>query len=146
MQIIDQRSQTLQRFNFTQCTTALAVAADELDSYMSQQPHDFVLVKTHNQELDAAYLSQKSLTNLAYVGLLGPNDRTQRVKDKMSVVPPLNLVAPAGMDTGGDGPHAIALSIMTQIQTMHKNMSGTALSHKRTGIHDRVSSSDPLIM
>ena len=49
---------------------------------------------------------------------------------------PKNLVAPAGLDLGGDGAHAIALSIVAQIQAQHENMSAQSLAIKAQGIHD----------
>ena len=68
--------------------------------------------------------------------MLGPKDRAQRVVDKMLTPAPKNLVAPAGLDLGGDGAHAIALSIMAQIQARHENMSAQTLAIKTQGIHD----------
>jgi len=136
VQVIDQRSQVLQRYNFTQNVSAIEVSSNNLDAFINQNPQDFVLVKTHNQQLDADYLSQICLAELSYVGLLGPKERAQRVVDQMLAPAPKNLVAPAGLDLGGDGAHAIALSIVAQIQAQHENMSAQSLAIKAQGIHD----------
>ena len=136
VQVIDQRSQILQRYNFTQNVSAIEVSSNNLDAFINQNPQDFALVKTHNQQLDADYLSQASLAELSYVGLLGPKERAQRVVDQMLAPAPKNLVAPAGLDLGGDGAHAIALSIVAQIQAQYENMSAQSLAIKAQGIHD----------
>ena len=136
VQVIDQRSQVLQRYNFTQNVSAIEVSSNNLDAFINQNPQDFVLVKTHNQQLDADYLSQTCLAELSYVGLLGPKERAQRVVDQMLAPAPKNLVAPAGLDLGGDGAHAIALSIVAQIQAQYENMSAQSLAIKAQGIHD----------
>jgi xanthine/CO dehydrogenase XdhC/CoxF family maturation factor len=67
---------------------------------------------------------------------LGPKERAQRVVDQMLAPAPKNLVAPAGLDLGGDGAHAIALSIVAQIQAQYENMSAQSLAIKAQGIHD----------
>ena len=124
------------RYNFTQNVSAIEVSSNNLDAFINQNPQDFVLVKTHNQQLDADYLSQTCLAELSYVGLLGPKERAQRVVDQMLAPAPKNLVAPAGLDLGGDGAHAIALSIVAQIQAQYENMSAQSLAIKAQGIHD----------
>jgi xanthine/CO dehydrogenase XdhC/CoxF family maturation factor len=97
---------------------------------------DYALVMTHNQALDAAYLSQASLANLSLVGLLGPAERKQRIINQMTNKAPLNLLGPIGLDLGGHGTQAVALSVMAQIQALESQTSATPLANKKTGIHD----------
>ncbi|HBD23759.1 MAG TPA: hypothetical protein DC023_04950, partial [Oceanospirillaceae bacterium] len=73
---------------------------------------------------------------LSLVGLLGPAERKQRVINQMTGPVPLNLLGPIGLDIGGHGAQAVALSIMAQIQALEFQTSATPLANKKTGIHD----------
>ena len=72
---------------------------------------------TANQPVN--YLKHLAATDIAYVGLLGPVGRRERLiselgdeADKLAG----RLHGPAGLDIGGRGPAAIALSIAAQLQ------------------------------
>jgi len=82
---------------------------------------DVVLVMHHNFELDREALDALSTTSIRFVGLLGPR---QRRDDLFKLLSPLQrdsllprLHAPVGLDLGGSGPEAIALSIAAQLQS-----------------------------
>ena len=137
VQVIGCQSQSLQRFQHRFPHLAQRVEADELDAYLGNTPVDYAIVMTHNQSLDADYLSQASLQNLPLVGLLGPAERKQRVLDEMRAIAPVNLAAPIGLDLGGHGAQAVALSVMAQIQACHHGMQGRSLGDKQGGIHDQ---------
>ena len=136
VQVVGCQSQSLQRFQHRFPQLAQCIEADQLDNYLAATPVDYAIVMTHNQSLDADYLSQASLRHLPLVGLLGPAERKQRVLDEMSAPAPTNLAAPIGLDLGGHGAQAVALSVMAQIQAMHNHMQATPLRDKDGGIHD----------
>ena len=136
VQVIGCQSQSLQRFQHRFPNLAQPIEAGQLNSYLAKTPVDYAIVMTHNQSLDADYLSQASLQNLPLVGLLGPAERKQRVLDEMSALAPDNLVAPIGLDLGGHGAQAVALSVMAQIQACHHGMQARSLGDKKGGIHD----------
>ena len=57
-------------------------------------------------------------TDIRYIGLLGPQDRRKRLLEDLGetaerLLPRLH--GPAGLDIGGRGPAAIALSIVAEI-------------------------------
>ncbi len=136
MQVIGCQSQSLQHFHHRFPNLAQRVEIDELNNYLSVNPVSYVIIMTHNQSMDAAYLSQSSLSQLPLVGLLGPAERKQRVLEEMTSPIPSNLAAPMGPDLGGHGAQAVALSVMAQIQAVHHHMLGTPLHSKIGGIHD----------
>lgn len=136
IQVIGCQSQSLQRFQHRFPNLSQRIEADDLDDYLASHPVDYAIVMTHNQSLDADYLSQASLGNLPLVGLLGPAERKQRVLDEMSAPAPANLAAPIGLDLGGHGAQAVALSVMAQIQALHHHMQAMPLRDKDGGIHD----------
>ena len=136
IQVIGCQSQSLQRFQHRFPNLAQRIEADNLDDYLASNPVDYAIVMTHNQSLDSDYLSQASLAHLPLVGLLGPAERKQRVLDEMSAPAPANLAAPIGLDLGGHGAQAVALSVMAQIQALHHHMQAMPLRDKDGGIHD----------
>lgn len=136
IQVIGCQSQSLQRFQHRFPNLAQRVEVAQLNHYLNTKPVNYVIVMTHNQSLDAAYLSQTSLAQLPLVGLLGPAERKQRVLAAMTSAGPANLAAPMGLDLGGHGAQAVALSVMAQIQAVHYRVLATPLYSKMRGIHD----------
>ena len=141
VQIIGCQSQSLHAFQHRFPIVANPVLAEmvtpkQLDAYLHEHPQDYVLLMTHNQDLDADYLNQHSIHKPSIVGLLGPESRKQNVLSKLSRSIPANLVAPIGLDLGGHGTHAVALSVMAQLQTHYHQMSTMPLCDKQRGIHD----------
>ena len=81
---------------------------------------DAVLVMHHNFELDRDALEAAAHAGVGFIGLLGP---PRRRDDLLGLLPPMlraallpRLRAPVGIDLGGKGPEAIALSIAAQLQ------------------------------
>ena len=77
------------------------------------------VVMSHHLLSDLGYLTQLADTDIAYVGLLGPPNRRDRLlSDLGSAGRKLEhrLYGPAGIAIGGRGPAAIALSIVAQMQ------------------------------
>ena len=88
-----------------------------------RQPHRFAaaLVMHHSFERDRDALDMLAATPIAFIGLLGP---PRRRDDLFKLLTPAQcaaldprLRAPVGLDLGGQGPEAIALSIAAQLQT-----------------------------
>ncbi len=164
--VIGCQSQSMQAFKHRFPTLAQWVTPAQLDDFLQHSPQDYALLMTHNQTLDSAYLSQPGMRQLSLVGLLGPASRKQSIVEKLTVpvpgdfdsnsvpvpdnfekntvpvpgdfaVPvPDNLIAPMGLDLGGHGPHAVALSVMAQLQAHYYQMSAQPLHKKNRGIHD----------
>jgi xanthine dehydrogenase accessory factor len=81
---------------------------------------DAALVMHHNFELDREALEALAATGIPFIGLLGPRRRRE---DLFRLLPPAAIAAlaerlhsPVGLDLGGRGEHAIALSIAAQLQ------------------------------
>ena len=74
---------------------------------------------SHHLTSDRAYLEQLATTDLSYVGLLGPAARRDRLLSELGELGQslsTRLHGPAGIDIGGRGPAAIALSIVAEVQ------------------------------
>jgi len=84
---------------------------------------DAALVMHHNFELDREALEILAATDIPFIGLLGPHRRRE---DLFRLLPRSatsalgkRLRSPVGLDLGGHGAHAIALSIAAQLQAWH---------------------------
>lgn len=98
------------------------------DAFMDTTPEsairdwraDAALVMHHDFERDREALAALSETDIGFIGLLGPERRRE---DLFKLLPAKQrerlssrLHSPVGLDLGGRGPEAIALSIAAQLQ------------------------------
>lgn len=83
---------------------------------------DAAIVMTHNLAMDSDYLSKLLTTSekkLSYIGLLGPQSRRDKLLQESGVDShqvQSRVYAPVGLNLGGRGAEAIALSIISEIQ------------------------------
>jgi xanthine dehydrogenase accessory factor len=81
---------------------------------------DAAVVMSHHYGNDRDYLAALAQTDVAFVGLLGPPARRDALVAELgdavaaSLAPRLH--APVGLRLGGEGPEAIALAIVAQLQ------------------------------
>jgi xanthine/CO dehydrogenase XdhC/CoxF family maturation factor len=114
---------------------AKAAAADE---------RSFVTVMTHNFLRDKEYLRSFLGAPVAYIGMLGPAARTQRLlmdlADEGVVITDADrarIHGPAGLDLGSEGPEEIAGSILAEIVAVRRGRHGGFLKERPGPIHDR---------
>lgn len=103
----------------------------------------YVLVMTHHYLIDRALLSDLLRSQTPYVGLLGPKQRAEdliadieRLGIDVSAEERARLHAPAGLDIGGDGPEAIALSLLAEVMAVAEGRSGGWLRDRKGPIHE----------
>jgi xanthine dehydrogenase accessory factor len=99
------------------------------------------VVMSHSIARDADYVSAFLNANVAYIGVLGPRGRTEKMLSDLasrSSEPLKNaarLFAPVGMDIGGDGPDAIALAVIAEISAVVNQRGGGHLRDKKGPLH-----------
>lgn len=117
-----------------------AEAAKLADS-VKLTPHTAAVVMSHNLPRDTSYVRALLDGGIAYVGVLGPRARTERMLADLAshnggkIANAENLFAPVGMDLGGDGPDAIALAIIAEIAAVSAKRSGGHLRDKSGPLH-----------
>ncbi len=104
----------------------------------------FVTVMTHNFLRDKAYLRSFLASPVAYIGMLGPAARTQRILMELadegvaiSDEDRARIHGPAGLDLGSDEPVEIAGSIVSEIVAVRRGRHGGFLKERPGPIHDR---------
>ena len=129
---------TLCRLRYVEGPRSGAHNSSVLLTELALQPSDFAVVLTHSLEQDRALLQALLPLQLRYLGLLGPLHRTKRLLDEVAPVIGLTaedclnrLHAPVGLDFGGGEASIVALSIVSEMQTILAKTSG-AVERKRS--------------
>jgi xanthine/CO dehydrogenase XdhC/CoxF family maturation factor len=99
------------------------------------------VVMSHHFPRDRDYVQALLAANVAYLGVLGPRARTERMLAELTTssgTPPAigdRFFAPVGMDIGGEGPDAIALAIISQVAAVTSGRAGGHLRDRRAALH-----------
>ncbi len=93
------------------------------------------VVMTHNLDDDRELLEAALASRAAYVAVLGPRERTQRVAGDLGGDPRLH--APAGLDIGSETPEEIALSILGEAQARMAGRPAGSLRERPGAVHAR---------
>ncbi len=118
--VFDHRDTYIERGSFDQAESVICAAADNLETAARLSRFDAAIVMSHHLASDRAYLRQLAATDIGYIGLLGPANRRDRLlADLGEEARGLDgrIHGPAGLDIGGRGAAAIALSIVAEIQS-----------------------------
>lgn len=129
--VVDHRPAYIEPTRFTHGTHLLRVDADELDRHVALADMDAAVVMSHHLIADGKYLGALARSNVAYIGLLGPAARRERLFSELGAEADKlrsRLRAPVGLDLGGRTPEAIALSIIAEIQAALHGRGGTPFS------------------
>jgi xanthine/CO dehydrogenase XdhC/CoxF family maturation factor len=117
--VVDHRQAYVDNGDFTAASAILCTPVEELSATVELDRFSAAIVMSHHLASDRAYLRQLADTDIRYIGLLGPQQRRQRLlADLGDVATKLEarLHGPAGIDIGGRGPAPIALSIVAEMQ------------------------------
>lgn len=106
--------------------------------------HTTAVVMSHHFGRDTDYVQALLAAGVAYVGVLGPRSRTDRVLAELAargVAPDARaahgarLYGPVGLDVGGDGPEAIALAVIAEVSAVASGRSGGHLRDRSAPLH-----------
>ena len=116
--VVDHRPAYVDNGDFRLAEKVLCCEADALADNVQLDDYAFAVVMSHHLASDRSYLRALAASRVAYVGLLGPAGRRDRLLAELGdVAADLEgrLHGPAGLDRGGRGPAAIALSIVAEM-------------------------------
>ncbi len=146
--VIDSRAQYATRMRFPQADAVMALSLEDSDTLLKLSNNAAVALMSHSLTQDRARLAilLAHAQNYRYLGQLGPRYRTERLINEISA----NMDHPAILDTGvqklhypigyklgGDGPEALALGIMAQINAVMHDQTASV-----EGSYSRVSNSE----
>ena len=129
--VVDGRSNLAIRARFPLADLVfVAGAGDHAIERLAVGSRDAVVIMTHSYEQDRRFLGQVLPLEPGYLGVLGPQHRTDWLLPDIADTPASRdlshrIHSPAGLDIGAEGPAAVALSIVAGIQNaLTKNRKG----------------------
>jgi xanthine/CO dehydrogenase XdhC/CoxF family maturation factor len=124
------------------CQVVLARPEEVLSNINIDDQTVFILI-SHNYNYDLALLRQLIKQDIAYVGILGPRKKFERMLDELQeegirlTEQQLSVIhSPVGLDIGAETPEEIALSIVSEIKAVLSLKQGESLKTKGV-IHER---------
>jgi xanthine dehydrogenase accessory factor len=144
VELIDDRDAFLKPSRFPR--VARLVKAEPIDAAREAGVDDrtYVVVMSHNFLRDKDYLRSFLGSPAAYIGMLGPSARLERLLAQLRregyEPDPDHLSAvhgPAGLDLGGDGPQDVAWAIVAEIMAVRSGRRGGFLKDRKGPIHER---------
>lgn len=117
--VVDHRPAYVDNNDFAAAEHVLCSAAGDVHETLDLDRYDLAVVMSHHLDSDRHYLRQLAGSRIDYIGLLGPAGRRRRLLSELGDVAPGlqgRVHGPAGLDLGGRGPAAIALSIVAEMQ------------------------------
>ncbi len=129
--VVDHRPAYVEAARFQDAIRVATVDAADPGAVVALDGFDAAVVMSHNLVADGRYLAALAVSDIPYVGLLGPAARRERLYAELgSLAEALRprLRAPVGLDLGGASPEAIALSIVAELQASLHGRSGTPFS------------------
>ena len=142
--VVDDRESLLnrERFpgagSFVNCPPAEVVTAGGVDE------RTYAVVMSHNYLRDRDYLRALAGSRAAYVGMLGPKARLERLLGDLATegITPTEdelerIYGPAGLDIGAEGPEEIAAAIVAELLALGRGRKAGFLKDRREPIHPR---------
>jgi xanthine dehydrogenase accessory factor len=134
--IVDCRSLDSTRDRFAHADRVILTRRDCLLNAVQIDPKSASVIMTHNYFDDLAALNRLSNSSARYIGMLGSQQRIQRLIDDATTPAKDRLHAPIGLDIGAETPEEIAIAIIAEIQTVLAQRSGCSLRDRQNPIHE----------
>lgn len=139
--VMDHRTIMNNAVRFPEADVYDVIRRDEYGQH-SFHKSTFVVVMTHNYEHDREILKCLVSQKLAYVGVLGPRQRFERLLDelakgglKIGESQLQKFHSPVGLDLGAETPEEIAMSILAEAMACRRARQGGFLRDKVGPIH-----------
>jgi len=122
--VADHRPAYLEHNDFSGADACQLVEPGHMADTVDSDAHSAIVIMSNHLATDHAYLKELATAPPAYLGLLGPLARRQRLLDDLGLQESpfaQRLHGPAGLQIGADSPETIALAIISEIQQTLSN-------------------------
>jgi len=140
--VCDSRSAYATAQRFAMADRIVVAPPGEIGSHIGDDPQTAVVVMTHHYLHDVPLLKSFLPRPLAYLGLLGPRMRAEKILEDLvaqgiavTAQQREQLRAPVGLDLGSDNPEEVALSIVAEIRSVLAGRDARPLRDRRRPIH-----------
>ncbi len=125
--LTDHRPAYARAERFPESCELIRTRPEQLSGALDLSGFSAAIVMSHHVEHDARYLEQLVRHEPAYLGVLGPEARRQRLEEQLGIAPG-RLRGPAGLDIGAELPGSIALSVLAEIHAALNGRTGGPLT------------------
>ncbi len=132
--VIDSRSHFARAERFPQADAVILASLDNPFDLAPLIDGAAVAVMTHSYRQDRHWLGLALQAAPAYIGQLGPKERTERLLAQIGTSTSA-LHYPMGLDLGGDAPQSVALAILAEMTAVMNQRQGGMLRHRGKPIH-----------
>jgi xanthine dehydrogenase accessory factor len=143
--VVDDRPEFLDSARFPSAKELIEAQPVAAAGAAGSDSHCYALVMSHNYLRDRDYLKSFLASDVSYIGMLGPQARTERLLADLAaegIEPSPERLAvihgPAGLDLGAEGPEEIAVAITAEIMAAARGREGGFLRDRRGTIHDHL--------
>ena len=141
--VADPRAAFASPSRFPEADGLVVAPAHELVAQTSPGPSALAVIMTHHYVHDVPLLRDLLPRPLAYLGLLGPKKRAEKILADLtaagSAIAPeqrARIHAPVGLNLGAETPAEVALSILAEMKTVLGGRDGRPLRERKGPIHD----------
>ena len=141
--IADPRATFATAERFPEADALVVGAAEDLIAKVAPEADTLAVVMTHHYVHDVPILRQLLPLPLAYLGLLGPKKRAEKILTDLEqtgvIISPgqrSRLHSPVGLDLGADSPEQVALSILAEMQAVLSGRDARPLRERTRPIHE----------
>jgi len=137
--VVDRRPGLLTPERFPAAALLVESGGADLPEKLPVDAECYAVVMNHNFADDQAYVRTLLRSPVAYVGLLGPRQRTERIlRNLASGEGPLDegrVYGPVGLDIGTDGAEQVALAVIAEILAVRSGRQARSLRERPVAIH-----------
>lgn len=140
--VVDPRPAMATATRFPEADAIVVARPEEAPARVAPAPDALVVIMTHHYAHDLPLLRHLLARPLAYLGLLGPRARAERILQELEAggLPitaemRARLHAPVGLDLGAETPEAVALSILAEMQAVLAGRDARPLRQRTAPIH-----------
>jgi len=142
--VVDGRANYAKKERFVSACQVLVSKPEQVLEQIEINEHTVFLLMTHNYNYDMAMLKQLLQKNVAYIGMLGPKKKRERMlnelKDEGLIFTEQQLSvlhSPVGLDIGAETSEEIAVSILAEIKALFAGKDVQSLRTIKEVIHPR---------
>lgn len=136
--VVDRRPGLLTHERFPAAALLVESGGEELATVLPLDAECCAVVMNHNFADDQAYLRALLKSPVAYLGMLGPRQRTERILRNLAAEGPIDetrVYGPVGLDIGTDGAEQVALAVVAEILAARSGRRARSLRERQVPIH-----------
>jgi xanthine dehydrogenase accessory factor len=136
--VVDRRPGHLTRERFPNAAALIDTGGEGLGDALPLDADCYAVVMNHNFADDQAYVRALLKSAVAYIGMLGPRQRTERILRNLAAegsAGEARVYGPVGLDIGTDGAEQVALAVIAEILAVRSGRRAKSLRERRAPIH-----------